>query len=372
MIFIILVIQTPDIKQFTNINLAAGEHSFSIIGWEFKYLPEKWNHKIWTQIPGNKPTFDEKRTLIDEYLELTKSIDISSQKNKTIEKLNYDKEILRARVEQSIESAISETAKNENLDILWGFIFPPVDIKLGSPPGIIVTSLKDELKLTNSKIVTGQLSSSQRDEIEKKFESLEYGSALVDNIAGLGTYPAIVSDHNNLKEIFNTASHEWLHNYWLFHPLGRNMWSSTEMYTINETAANIAGDELGLKSYESLFEEIAETTNIKSKNNDFFFKTMKETRKRTEDLLKDGKISEAENYMEKQRILINANGYNIRKINQAYFAFRGKYGDSPASNTPIYSQLIELRKNCLSLGDFIKKISQISSYEQFKNQINDL
>ena len=371
-IFIILVIQTPDIKQFTNINLAAGEHSFSIIGWEFKYLPEKWIHKIWAQIPGNKPTFDEKRILIDEYLELTKSINISSQENKTIEKLNYDKEILRARVEQSIESAISETAKNENLDILWGFIFPPVDIKLGPPPGIIVTSLKDELKLTNSKIVTGQLSSSQRDEIEKKFESLEYGSALVDNIAGLGTYPAIVSDHNNLKEIFNTASHEWLHNYWLFHPLGRNMWSSAEMYTINETAANIAGDELGLKSYESLFEEIAETTNIKSKNNDFFFKTMKETRKRTEDLLKDGKISEAENYMEKQRILINAEGYNIRKINQAYFAFRGKYGDSPASNTPIYSQLIELRKNCLSLGDFIKKISQISSYEQFKKQINDL
>ena len=33
---------------------------------------------------------------------------------KRIEKLNYDKEILRARVEQSIESAISETAKNEN------------------------------------------------------------------------------------------------------------------------------------------------------------------------------------------------------------------------------------------------------------------
>ena len=87
-IFIILVIQTPDIKQFTNINLAAGEHSFSIIGWEFKYLPEKWLHKIWAQIPGNKPTFEEKRILIDEYLELTKSINISSQENKTIEKLN--------------------------------------------------------------------------------------------------------------------------------------------------------------------------------------------------------------------------------------------------------------------------------------------
>ena len=46
LIFIIFVTQTPDIKQFTNINLAAGQHSFSIIGWELKHFPEKWIHKI--------------------------------------------------------------------------------------------------------------------------------------------------------------------------------------------------------------------------------------------------------------------------------------------------------------------------------------
>ena len=255
---------------------------------------------------------------------------------------------------------------------MWGFIFPPVDIKLGSPPGIIVTSPKNELKLTNSKIVDGQLTNSQRNVIEQKFEKLEYSSALVDNIAGLGTYPAIVSDLNSLKEIFYTAAHEWLHNYWLFHPLGRNMWKSTEMYTINETAANIAGDEIGIKAYELLFGKIPETHNVSSKTQDFFFQTMKETRIQTEKFLKSGKISEAEDYMEKQRVLINSNGYNIRKINQAYFAFRGKYGDSPASNTPIYSQLVELRQNCLTLGEFITKISKISSYEHFQKQMDKL
>ena len=99
---------------------------------------------------------------------------------------------------------------------------------------------------------------------------------------------------------------------------------------------------------------------------------MKETRIQTEKFLKSGKISEAEDYMEKQRVLINSNGYNIRKINQAYFAFRGKYGDSPASNTPIYSQLVELRQNCLTLGEFITKISKISSYEHFQKQMDKL
>ena len=372
LILIIFVTQSPDVKQFTNINLAAGEHSFSIIGWELKHLPEKWIHKVWTQIPGNKPTLEEKITLIDEYFELTQSINLLYQQNQPPKKLNYDKELLRSRVEQSIETAISETALNEDLDIMWGFIFPPVDIKLGSPPGIIVTSPKNELKLTNSKIVDGQLTNSQRNVIEQKFEKLEYSSALVDNIAGLGTYPAIVSDQNSLKEIFNTAAHEWLHNYWLFHPLGRNMWKSTEMYTINETAANIAGDEIGIKAYELLFGKIPETNNVSSKKQDFFFQTMKETRVQTEKFLKSGKISEAEDYMEKQRVLINSNGYNIRKINQAYFAFRGKYGDSPASNTPIYSQLVELRQNCLTLGEFITKISKISSYEHFQKQMDKL
>ena len=83
--------QSPDVKQFTNINLAAGEHSFSIIVWELKHLPEKWIHKVWTQIPGNKPTLEEKITLIDEYFELTQSINLLYQQNQTPKKLNYDK-----------------------------------------------------------------------------------------------------------------------------------------------------------------------------------------------------------------------------------------------------------------------------------------
>ena len=43
------------------------------------------------------------------------------------------------------------------------------------------------------------------------------------------------------------------------------------------------------------------------------------------------KIVAAEDYMEQQRRYINSNGYGIRKLNQAYFAFYGAYADSPGA-----------------------------------------
>ena len=53
-----------------------------------------------------------------------------------------------------------------------------------------------------------------------------------------------------------------------------------------------------------------------------------------EGLLAQGKIEEAEAYMEERRRFLAANGHFIRKINQAFFAFHGSYATSPASISP--------------------------------------
>jgi hypothetical protein len=53
------------------------------------------------------------------------------------------------------------------------------------------------------------------------------------------------------------------------------------------------------------------------------------TRRRVDDLLAQGEVEAAEAYMEERRQLFYANGYLIRKLNQAYFAFYGGY-QSPA------------------------------------------
>jgi hypothetical protein len=58
--------------------------------------------------------------------------------------------------------------------------------------------------------------------------------------------------------------------------------------------------------------------------------------------------------MEIRRLLFVENGYPIRKLNQAYFAFHGSYGTSAAATSPLRAQLIELR----SLTPDVKSFSR--------------
>ena len=64
-------------------------------------------------------------------------------------------------------------------------------------------------------------------------------------------------------------------------------------------------------------------------------------------------------------------GYNLRKINQAYFALYGIYAESAGSVSPIGEQLREFRSLVPSTGDFVKEISQISSYSEFLEELKN-
>jgi len=81
-------------------------------------------------------------------------------------------------------------------------------------------------------------------------------------------------------------------------------------------------------------------------------------------MLAQGQVDEAEQYMEQMREYLAQNGYYIRKLNQAYFAFYGSYSDQPGSVSPIGGYLEELRQESGSLGGFIKMVSGVSSYEE--------
>ena len=96
-----------------------------------------------------------------------------------------------------------------------------------------------------------------------------------------------------------------------------------------------------------------------------FDAAMGETRLRTDELLGQGKIEEAEKYMREQQWFLRLRGYNLRKLNQAYFAFRGRYAESPASTSPLGKQLNELRSLLPSAAAFIREISQVASHAEF-------
>jgi hypothetical protein len=99
---------------------------------------------------------------------------------------------------------------------------------------------------------------------------------------------------------------------------------------------------------------------------------MHTTRVQVDALLAEGKIKEAETYMDQRRQVFWNNGYPIRKLNQAYFAFYGAYADVPggaAGEDPVGPAVRALRAQSSSLAAFLKRIAQMSSFQQLQNAL---
>jgi hypothetical protein len=212
-------------------------------------------------------------------------------------------------------------------------------------------------------------------------------SSLVVPIGGVGVYPTMVQETNNLVWLSEVVAHEWVHNFLTLRPLGINYFSSPELRVMNETTASIAGKEIGTAFLERFYPELVpppapekseDTPELLEPNEPpaFDFRAeMHETRLKVDDLLAEGKVEEAEAYMEARRRFFWDHGYQIRKLNQAYFAFYGAYADEPggpagAAEDPVGEAVRELRKQSPSLAAFLNRISWLYSFEQLERIIN--
>lgn len=75
--------------------------------------------------------------------------------------------------------------------------------------------------------------------------------------------------------------------------------------------------------------------------------------------------------MEERRLGLVQEGYNIRRLNQAYFAFYGTYADSPSAIDNIGPALARLRLTTSSPADFLSIVKRIASYEDFLNVMEE-
>ena len=152
---------------------------------------------------------------------------------------------------------------------------------------------------------------------------------------------------------------------------------------MNETAASIAGKEIGRAVLEKYYPEFVQPppppeSEIQPEAQPEppvfdFVEEMHETRVTVDKMLAEGQIEAAENYMEMRRKIFWDNGYRIRKINQAYFAFYGAYADNPkggaAGADPVGEAVRNLRAQSPTLASFIKRISWMSSFDQLRRAV---
>ena len=398
-IFLVLLVLAAGHRDYrpSTLDLTVNPYRYSLVRYEVSHFLDKWVHKVadlmpWTSEPSRRERVDQAKAFFDlgqRQRELERTLlspgtstgDAESEEQvqllrselKTIVK---QRERIRSTVEETIESEVSAVLSQEGFASRIGLIFPPVDTVFSRSPGVLILSPRDRIQRLETILMEPGLNDETRDQIENRIFREEDLAALVASSGGVAAYPSVVSESGGLHQAIVITAHEWLHHWFFFQPLGQHFWDNSQMTTLNETAATLAGRAIGDRAFTAMTGEtvVREPDPPPAQDDDTFDSNgaMRETRIRTEELLAEGKIEEAEAYMEERRQLMVSNGHFIRKINQAFFAFHGSYATSAASISPIDEQLGELRSSTDSLEDFIKSVADFASYEEFLDHLEEL
>ncbi len=274
----------------------------------------------------------------------------------------------RPAVEQIIESQIGWALVSNGFD-LNGYPLPPVEFTFTEPPKELVVSPRDRIDMMYGQMIRPEIGLTEIERIERTIRNQDHLSAYVTDIGGLGAFPTMVIDQASLRWILSTVAHEWTHNYLVFFPLGWNYFKSQDLTTMNETVADIVGNEIGGRVFATFYPTLSREASDRERRpaaqrqpSIFDFNTeMHATRLEVDRLLASGQIDEAEAYMEARRQIFVEHGYPLRVLNQAYFAFHGSYGASAASTSPIGPKLERLRKLVPDLQTFQRTIRQFTT-----------
>lgn len=270
-------------------------------------------------------------------------------------------------VERIIEGRLTRVLKEEGLVRHAGgrgFLWPPVDIEFEDPPSVLVKSPRARIEKESESLVRGDLPPGRIDQIEADAERDGKTSALVVRIGAIAMYPSIIPPSPDYRDTMETIAHEWLHHYLWFTPLGRRYYQDNRLTTLNETVANMAGREIGdrlVAEYPLETAPAAATAPPAPAGGIDFTAEMRSLRREVEALLAAGRIADAEQLMDEKRRFLADNGYYIRRLNQAYFAFHGSYADSPGSIDPIGPKLDALRQRSASVRAFVETARNLTS-----------
>lgn len=381
-----------------------GLRRFDFVVWQTNALLEKAQ----AVLSGSQQFLSEaeRKQIVLDYIELVEfKIDIDGYMRYLLTEPEVDNlDVLMMKMQEGQEEARTRIAEKQPLAeailqeqvatilaeegfAIAGQVWPPVMVHVSPLPWMLIVSPRDRIERIDQLSLNEGLSVADHEEIETAvFEQLDL-SALVVPIGGLSMYPAMIMESSNLNWLAEVIAHEWTHHWMGFHPLGLS-YTDPALRTVNETVASIVDLEVGAAVIARYYPErvppppppaAPETSPSPDAAVDeppaFDFRaTMAETRIEADRLLAAGEIEAAEAYMEAQRQVFVANGYAIRKLNQAYFAFYGAYADRPGAtgSDPIGPMVREIRALSPSLKAFLQTMAPINSVAEMEAVLADL
>src|SRR5690606_12686531 len=100
-------------------------------------------------------------------------------------------------------------------------------------PMALIVSPRERIEQIANISVDMNLTVDEQATLEEKVDTSLNTSSLVVQIGGVGVYPTMVARTTDLSWMLNTISHEWIHNYLMFAPLGLMYSNNPETRIIN-------------------------------------------------------------------------------------------------------------------------------------------
>lgn len=399
------------------IKTAASLPDFNFAAWEIRALGQMFRKGEGVGL--DRLTSDEQVDLVRSYLLRRQQIEelenelsqivaqtpldgtaAQVEPRRELARLHSQQEADRPFVEAILEGQVRAELIEAGLD-LRGIVWPPVSFTFIEPPLKLTVSPRERISTIHSRVLQTDFDPVTLAESERAIEESTNLSAHISRIGGMAVYPAIVVEQSSLAWVLSTIAHEWTHHYLFLFPLGLRYATNDELTTINETISDIVGDEIGeglarryypealpqpptargsaadadcgCNTYELWTEEFEadqQRWERPGRPSRFDFrKEMRETRLHVDALLEAGLVETAESYMEARRRFFVVQGYPLRVLNQAYFAFNGSYATGAASSSPIGPQLVRLREESDDLAHFLAKVRWFTSIEDLEEAL---
>jgi len=409
--------------RWNAVAVMTSDHQFDYLAWEIDAIASKAAQVLWGVQPYMSEE-DRSQTVRDYMADMALAQDLENQVNAVFSDPNVsdaqaasadlraERDSLRADLrsrqplmEAILEGQVAAVLVDEGFGVA-GQLIPPIAMHFTQVPNLLIVSPRDQIRFE----VSINLDPMPIDEIaalEDRIDTAQDVSTLIVPLGGIALYPAMILETSNLRWAIETFSHEWSHHYFFMYPLGLSYDFMGEARIINETVADLFGKEIAQSVMARYYPELvtqAENVTVGTQNRvsaqqqtpDFDFGyAMNQTRmkvdhymahiaamERKRDLaeiagsiaitdaytaITDGLIDEVEAYMEARREIFYANGYQIRKLNQAYFAFYGGYQGGIAGiggEDPIGPAVRDIRAMSPTIHDWIVTLRSITSRDE--------